>query len=212
MDRHSYPSPFQRTHPFLLSCDGLTFIKNIPITYSDTELVARYKQTGDQEVLAGLYQRYMDLIYGVCMKYFKNSEDAHDAVIHIYEELIAKVKKHEVEYFRAWLYQLAKNHCLMALRKKKINFISADEEFVQLPDLSHPEQVHEKEVQFQLMQFCMDRLVEQQKKAIDLFYLKEQCYKDIALTTGWEVGIVKSHIQNGRRNLKNCMDEKMKIN
>jgi RNA polymerase sigma-70 factor (ECF subfamily) len=190
----------------------LTFIKNIPVSHTDAELVALYKQSGEQEVLARLYQRYMDLIYGVCLKYFKNSEDAHDAVIHIYEELITKVKKHDVEYFRAWLYQLAKNHCLMALRKKKINFLSADDDFVQLPDLSHPEQVHENEVQFQVMQYCMEQLADQQKKAIELFYLREQCYKDIALETGWEVGMVKSHIQNGRRNLKNCMTEKMKIN
>ncbi len=154
----------------------------------------------------------MDLIYGVCLKYFKNSDDAKDAVINIFEELIPKVKKHEVEFFRPWLYQLAKNHCLMALRKKKINFIPADEEFVQLADSLHLGDAHEKEVQLQIMQYCIDTLVDHQKKAIELFYLQEKCYKEIATISGMELGIVKSHIQNGRRNLKICMDQKVKKN
>ena len=198
------------TFCFCSILQSLTFYNNITLSQSDSELVVLYKRTGDLSILADLYKRYMDLIYGVCLKYFRNSDDAKDAVNNIFEELVIKLKKHEVDYFRAWLYQLSKNHCLMALRKKKINFLSSDEEFVQLADLSHPDEAHEKEVQFQVMQHCIDTLAENQKNAIVLFYLKEKCYKDIATQTGLELGTVKSHIQNGRRNLKICMDEKMK--
>lgn len=161
-------------------------------------------------MLASLYLKYSDLIYGLCLKYFKDPDDARDAVANIYEELIAKLLQHEVTYFRAWLYQLAKNHCLMALRKKKNNFISTDNEFVQLPDLSHLDDTHEKEVQFKIMQHCIEQLGNQQQIAIKLFYLKELCYKQISSISGLDLGTVKSHIQNGRRNLKNCMDQKLK--
>ncbi|MGZ8524236.1 MAG: RNA polymerase sigma factor, partial [Chitinophagaceae bacterium] len=82
----------------------------------DKELVDLYKQSGDLSVLGELYQRYMELVYGVCLKYFKDPETAKDAVMQVFEELVSKLKKHDVENFRGWLHQVAKNHCLMQLR------------------------------------------------------------------------------------------------
>jgi len=73
--------------------------------------------SGDLQVLGVLYSGYTELVYGVCLKYFKQEEQASDAVMDIFEELIQKAKKHEVDKFRPWLYVLAKNHCLMRLRK-----------------------------------------------------------------------------------------------
>jgi RNA polymerase sigma-70 factor (ECF subfamily) len=149
----------------------------------------------------------MDLIYGVCLKYLENSEDAQDAVINIYEELISKVLKYDIEYFRAWLYQLAKNHCLMKLRKKKSQPRHISDEFMQLKDEVHLEAVFQKEDQLNLMHHCIEKLVSKQKLAIDLFYLQGKCYNEIAAVTSSDVNTVRSNIQNGRRNLKICMDK-----
>ncbi|MEI8053520.1 MAG: sigma-70 family RNA polymerase sigma factor [Bacteroidota bacterium] len=190
----------------------MTLIKNIPTNKSDADLMNSYQSTGDMEELSLLFQRYMDLVYGICLKYLKNNEDAKDAVINIFEELIIKVKKHKIDYFRAWLYQLTKNHCLMILRKKKIYHIQIDGEFVQFADDSHPEEAKIKENQLTIMQFCINQLVEQQKVAVELFYLKSKCYQEISAITNTELKLVKSYIQNGRRNLKICMDKEIKQN
>ena len=95
----------------------MNFIKTIPSSLNDAELMMSYRSDKDMNTLSTLYDRYIELIYGLCLKYLKNEEDAKDAVINIYEELIIKVQKHEITYFRSWLYQVAKNHCLMILRK-----------------------------------------------------------------------------------------------
>jgi RNA polymerase sigma-70 factor (ECF subfamily) len=160
------------------------------------------------EVLAVLYQRYMDLVYGVCLKYLGEPEDARDAVINIFEELVTKLKKHEVDYFKAWLYQLSKNHCLMILRKKKNIPKHVDTEFVHLKDHSHPEDVLIREENLVHLEDCIGKLVNQQKESIQLFYLQGKCYKEISESTGIEINKVKSFIQNGRRNLKICMEKK----
>ncbi|MGZ4012602.1 MAG: RNA polymerase sigma factor, partial [Flavisolibacter sp.] len=98
----------------------MAFLKNISASeLSDSELVSSYKKSGDINVLGDLFQRYMDLVYGVCLKYLKVPENAQDSVISIFEELVVKLKKHEVDNFKAWLYTLAKNHCLMRLRSEK---------------------------------------------------------------------------------------------
>ena len=92
----------------------MAFLKNSTASpLSDTALVQAYQQTADLAVLATLYERYMDLVYGVCLKYLKDSEKAKDSVLQIFETLILKVKQHQIANFRAWLYQLSKNHCLM---------------------------------------------------------------------------------------------------
>jgi RNA polymerase sigma factor (sigma-70 family) len=159
-------------------------------------------------ILAELYQRYMELVYGVCLKYLKEPEDAKDAVINIYEELIIKVKKHEIDNFKGWLYQLAKNHCLMKLRSQKRQPVNVDISVVQLAENVHLNGELEKEENFKQLQYCLGQLGQEQKQIVELFYLKEKCYKEIATLTGLEINNVKSYLQNGRRNLKICMEKK----
>ena len=185
----------------------MTFVKNISSNLADDELVEKYQLDGNLHDLAELYQRYMELIYGVCLKYLQTPDDAKDAVINIFEELVVKLKKYKVEYFKAWIYQLAKNHCLMILRKKKPYTIQIDGEDVQFSDNMHLEDAMAKESQLLLMQACIEKLVDQQKISIDLFYLQGKCYKEISIITSIEINKVKSFIQNGRRNLKICMDK-----
>jgi len=149
----------------------------------------------------------MELVYGVCLKYMKEPEEAKDCVINIFEELVMKLKKHEVDNFKPWLYQLAKNHCLMKLRSKKGRPVNIDIDVVHLTENIHLDDGMEKEWRLNNMESCIEQLPADQKQAIQLFYLKEKCYKEIAETTHTDVNKVRSFIQNGRRNLKICMEK-----
>ena len=188
----------------------MSFIKNINRTsLADKELVAAYKQSGDLAVLGELYQRYMELVYGVCLKYFKEPETSKDAVMQIFEELVLKLKKHEVENFKGWLHQLAKNHCLMQLRTpKNLKIVEFKTELVQTEENVHLNGVFEKEENLKKLEHCMSTLTDDQKKAVSLFYLEGKCYNEIAEITGQDWNQVRSFIQNGRRNLKLCMEKK----
>ena len=186
----------------------LGFIKKISSSYSDGELVQQYKQTADMNVLGDLYQRYMDLIYGVCLKYLKIPDDAQDAVINIFEELIIKLQKYEVENFKGWIYQLAKNHCLMKLRSSKTKPVNVDVEVVHLAEIMHLDDVVDKESNLVLMEGCIEQLPVEQKNVVQMFYLDEKCYKEIAEYNQTDINKVRSFIQNGRRNLKICMEKK----
>jgi RNA polymerase sigma factor (sigma-70 family) len=185
----------------------LAFIKKISSSFSDSELVQQYKDTGNMDTLGDLYGRYMDLLYGVCLKYFKEPDEAQDAVIHIFEELVTKVKKYEIDNFKGWLYQLAKNHCLMKLRSRKNRPVNVDTDLMHLQENMHLDDVMQKETSLIVMEHCIEQLPSEQKTAIQLFYLQEKCYKEIADTTALDINKVRSFIQNGRRNLKICMDK-----
>lgn len=191
----------------------MTFLKNISASsLPDEELVLLYQQKGDLKTLADLYQRYMELVYGVCLKYLKDEDAGKDAVIMIYEELVTKLKKYEVHNFKSWLYQLAKNHCLMKLRSDK-KFVKADVDpaVMQNETELHLNGVMEKEEHFKHLYFCLENLVPEQKQVVELFYLQGKCYNEISGTTGIEWNKVRSFIQNGRRNLKICMDKQMNL-
>jgi len=180
----------------------------------DLELIASYKQSHDLAVVGTLFKRYKHLVYGVCMKYLKDPDESQDAVMQIFEKLISDLKKHEIGNFRPWLHAVAKNHCLMQLRKKKSKgreYAGAAEtsaEVVEMNLVWHPADSAEKEVVLQHLEGAIQQLNEGQKKCIELFYLQEKSYQQVAELTGYSLLQVKSYIQNGKRNLKILMENK----
>ncbi len=177
--------------------------------YSDQELLDRYRSTQDVAVLGVLYERYMHLVYGACLKYLKDAETSKDAVMNIFEELVVKLKTHRVDNFRSWLFVVSKNHCLMQLRREgKIKTTEIPESVMQSEEDVHLDGVMEKEKHLVALEECLDKLPAEQQRMVRMFYLENKCYNDIADSTGIEWNRIRSHIQNGRRNLKNCMDDK----
>jgi RNA polymerase sigma factor (sigma-70 family) len=174
---------------------------------SDELLLKRYRETGDLAVLGELFQAHSSMVYYVCQRYLQDAELSKDAVMQIFEELIVKVNKQEIAKFGSWLYVLSRNHCLMQLRAgKKIQQVSFDD-VVEFPELLHQEDDQIKEKTLSTLERCVEQLPEKQKLSIDLFFLKEKCYKEIVEFTGFSLNDVKSYIQNGKRNLKICMDK-----
>ncbi|MES2429317.1 MAG: sigma-70 family RNA polymerase sigma factor [Bacteroidota bacterium] len=190
----------------------MDFIKNISsVDITDNELIIAYKKSDDKKYLSSLYQRYMDLVFGICFKYFKETERSKDAVMDIFEELVKKLKVHEIEYFKGWLYTLARNYCLMQLRSpKNIKTTEFGEKpFMQSVENTHlVNEVFEKEENYKKLENCIGKLPEDQKQSIELFFLQNKCYNEIAEITGHEWNKIRSYIQNGKRNLKICMEEK----
>jgi RNA polymerase sigma factor (sigma-70 family) len=192
-----------------LFCIILMPFTNKPIKSDDPDddkLLDEYRVSGDIAILGKLFHRYMSLLYGVCLKYLNDDELAKDAVMGIFEELVAKVKQHEIKQFRGWLYVLARNYCLMQLRTgKKLDVINLDDVMENTQFLHHDERYNEDYMK--ILERCMEKLPLKQKQSVELFYLQEKCYKDVADETGFSMNDVKSYIQNGKRNLKICIEK-----
>jgi RNA polymerase sigma-70 factor (ECF subfamily) len=172
------------------------------------ELLAEYRSTGNLELLGKLYEQYMPLVFGLCLKYFRDEEQSKDAVMQIFEELVKKLRVHEVANFKAWLYTLSRNHCLMVLRSSsKHEMLSIDENFMENEAFVHLNLEDDTEEKLSIMARCIDDLPSEQKVSINLFYMEQKCYKEVADQTGFELNKVKSYIQNGKRNLKICIEK-----
>lgn len=179
---------------------------------NDEELLSLFKRTNNIHYLGLLFDRYLELVYGVCLKYLQNEADAEDAVMEIYEELTIKVPKHDIGNFKGWLYSLSRNHCLQILRKKK-KHLSTDLSTanMQLSEEMHPiQEITLEEHQSFALRHCLDTLKDKQKQCVELFYYQDYSYKEIATMRNESVGTIRSAIQNGRRMLKNCIEQQVK--
>ncbi|MBK6930183.1 MAG: sigma-70 family RNA polymerase sigma factor [Saprospirales bacterium] len=185
------------------------FRSNSPGSLTDDALLARYKASGETRYLGALYARYMPMVYGVCLKILRDPGKSEDAVMAIYEELVYKAREHQVESFRGWLYVLARNHCLMEWRKNKRRPTDyhAPEDMVYYDAVEGAFDVELPVQSVKPLEKCLDALPKQQRTSVEMFYFEEKSYKDIAQLLSEEIGKVRSYIQNGRRNLKICLEK-----
>ena len=177
---------------------------------TDEELLQQFKRTGSLDTLGELYSRYMHLIYGVALKYLESRDEAKDAVMQIFEKLVADLPQQEVRNFKSWLYVLTKNHCLMQIRSKKsaagrLEGYKIEQDFMESEDELHPIDKEEPSVEDALKK-CIEQLKNEQKQCIKLFYYEKRCYQEIAEELRIDEKKVKSHLQNGKRNLRICLE------
>jgi len=178
----------------------------------DEELVFEFSSSHDLEILGELYLKYMHLVYGVCLKYLKSREEAMDAVMQIFEKLISDIPKQRIENFRSWLHVVTRNYCLMQLRARKGEDEKLKEwflinDYMENGHYTHPIDNEQNEID-KLLADCIENLNDEQKECIKRFYYENRCYKEIAEDLGIDEKKVKSNLQNGKRNLKICIEEK----
>ncbi len=175
----------------------------------DNELLQRFYADHDNEWLGILLQRYTMLLLGVCMKYLKNEEDAKDSVQQVFLKAIHELHKYKVDYFKSWIYMVAKNHCLMKLRDKGKYTAEINEHLMATPDETTDKNNYiEKDRALTDMAQALTQLNKEQQLCVTLFYLEKKSYQEIVAQTSFSLLQVKSHIQNGKRNLKILLEKR----
>ncbi|GAB3425110.1 RNA polymerase sigma factor [Niabella aquatica] len=177
---------------------------------NDAELLQRFWQTQNNEWLGILLQRYTLLLFGVCMKYLKDENDARDCVQQIFLKVIQEVSKYKIDYFKSWLYMVAKNQCLTLLRNKKGKIPVALTETSGQVAYEQQNQEEQPEITGDILEDALNGLNEEQYKCVTLFYLQKNSYQQISEVTGYSLLKVKSYIQNGKRNLRLMIEKKIK--
>jgi len=180
---------------------------------SDNEILEYYYQSKDGQWLGILLERYTLLLLGVCMKYLKNEEEAKDAVQQVFLKTLTEAPRYKIDYFKSWIYMVAKNHCLMKLRNKGLRHTKELSEDIVIEQTSINQQDYiADELTYTTLENCLQELNEEQKQCVTLFYLEKNSYQQITDKTGFNSMQVKSYIQNGKRNLRLHLEKKLKYN
>jgi len=179
------------------------------IDTTDKKLVLKYQKTLNGSYVGELFERYGAMVFGVCLKYLKNQEDSKDAVIQIFEKILQDLKRMKVKHFKSWLYMVTKNYCLMQLRKNKPSSTSIEDLEHKLAQPEEETSFTDRELRFKQLEDAIFKLKDQQRKCIELFYLKEMSYQQIESSTEFTLKEVKSNIQNGKRNLRLLIEKEI---
>jgi len=177
----------------------------------DEEIIEKFKNDPDNKLLNELFTRYIHLTYNLCFKYLKNDDACKDAVIEIYEQIINDIRKYEIKHFKNWLYVKTKNYCLNNNNQKNnskielIFFEQIDNIFMEFPFFINHSTEEINIIDNNQMETVINKLNAKQKKCIQLFYFENNSYSEISDITGYDIKQVKSHLQNGKRNLKNII-------
>lgn len=178
---------------------------------TDEQLLIAWRQSGSEKYLGILYERYLPMVYGVCLKILRDAAKAEDAVMGIYESMAGKLHEHEVTAFRGWLYVLTRNYCLMEWRRMKrqpVEYYAPENmhHFDSAEEAAEP-QANEL-LGAQMLEKCFQQLSPLQRRCVQSFYYDNMSYQEISKLVKENVGKVRSSIQNGKRNLKICLEQK----
>lgn len=184
-------------------------VEQISDSSSDEELLQLYRKSRKPEYLVGLYGRYTPLVYGVALKYLKSAPDAREVVMLILEDLFEKILQYDIRVFKSWLYTCVRNYCLVELRSRSKNLtVELDEKFMEFCDGFTLDREDEPVEQDEALQVCLESLPERQRKCVHYFFFEEFSYKEIEQKSGFSLKMIKSFIQNGKRNLRVCLEQK----
>ena len=169
---------------------------------NDQELISGYTETQQDAYLSEIYERYTSFVFFISMKYLKIEDKAKDATMQVFEKLIHELARHEIKNFKGWLHAVTRNHCLHLLREKPLILENDEKKFVEKADVLYLDDEEDKEERISKLERALEQLSDEQKTCIELFYLKGMSYKECSEQSGYDLKKVKSHIQNGKRNLK----------
>ncbi len=184
---------------------------------TDEDIARQYYITGNKNLVGDLFEKHVKTVFGVCLFYFKDTAQAKDMVMQIFEKLLTELKKTEVKNFKAWLSFVVRNYCISELRKTKNkyfvneNYLDFEINTATLLEEEKIESVND-DLLLQFMNECLPLLKENQKRCVELFYLQNQSYQQICDVTHFSLNEVKSYIQNGKRNLKLLIEQKQNLN
>ncbi len=178
---------------------------------SDEELLKHYKQSGNKDLFADLFKKHVSVVYGTCLFYLQDKDEAQDATMQLFEKLMLDLNNREIDNFKGWLSFVVRNHCISIIRKNK----SQNKHIKSFYEFEYEDANYETEekvnavsddVMLENMKLCLPKLKENQRVCVELFYLNNKSYQDIAIQTGFTLNEIKSYIQNGKRNLKLLLD------
>jgi RNA polymerase sigma-70 factor (ECF subfamily) len=93
-------------------------------------------------------------------------------------------------------------------KQEKFHLLISDAAFfMETSSVLHPIDENEPDLEKGLAD-CIGKLKQEQKECIQQFYYGNRCYQEIAENMGLDEKKVKSHLQNAKRNLKLCLEEK----
>lgn len=171
----------------------------------ETEWV-QLARKGDQVAFGRLVLAYQTPIYNLAYRMLGNSVEAEDAAQESFLRAYTRLHTYDPQRpFRSWMFSIASHYCIDRLRRRRINWLSLEEEFARpmrlASDNPGPEAAVTHQEQEEQVQRLLTTLSPTDRAAITLLYWYDYSYEEIAEVLNLTVSAIKSRLFRARRAL-----------
>ncbi len=153
---------------------------------------------GDRKSQSEIYQIYAGKLFGICLKYSSNKQEAEDNLHDSFITIFDKVKQFNHQgSFEGWLKRITVNVCLQKYRKKNVLNVVTDE----YPDSVEVE-IDEDKISLKYLLQLIQELPDRYRIVFNLYVLDGYSHKEIASLLAISIGTSKSNLSRARMNLK----------
>lgn len=168
---------------------------------------------GDTEAFASLVDRYRARIFGLILRMVGNREDAEDLAQEAFVRAYRGLHTFDpAQRFSPWLYRVATNHCVSALRRKRLPTVplvvevDGETREVPLPDVSgDPARVWLRNEERRELHEAVLALPERYRAAILLYHMEELSYEEIAQVLDVPLNTVRTYLHRARALLRKTL-------
>lgn len=178
---------------------------------SDEEIASQV-QGGNTDAFGVLVERYEAKMSRYAKKFISNSEDIADLVQTVFVKAYVNIQGFNVKRkFSSWLYRIAHNEFVNALKKKSrrpLSLFDFDTLFPHLPAKETADfKTNEREIK-EMLNRCLNELHPKYREALVLYYFEQMSYREIAEILRIPVSTVGVRLSRGKIILKKIFDEK----
>jgi len=173
------------------------------------DLIAQCKKQ-DREAQSLLYNRYADVLFGQCLEYAANYDDAKDHLQDSFITIFAKINQYKGKgSFEGWMKRIAINTVLQSYRKKREVPLQR-EELLRAKDKEDDfdlEGISDSDLPLSFLFKIVQELPERYRLVFNLYALDGYSHKEIAEMLDIAEGTSKSNLFRARANLEERIKE-----
>lgn len=179
---------------------------------TEQDLIARAR-AGDDSAFEPLVETYQTAIYNLCYRMLGDSAEAEDAAQEAFLRAYAQLRRYDpTRSFKTWLFSIASHYCIDRLRKRRLTWLSIDDEALPPHPALHeqapgPEEMTARHEHSAAVQKLLARLSPDDRSVIVMRYWYDLSYEEIAEATGATVSAVKSRLHRARVAMGEMMTE-----
>ncbi|MET2986414.1 RNA polymerase sigma factor [Aureibaculum conchae] len=166
------------------------------------ELINSCKQN-DIKAQSQIYQLYAGKLFGLCLKYSKNYEEAQDNLHNGFITIFDKIGQYEYKgSFEGWLKRIIVNTALQTYRKKNVLSLVNEE----IPDVEVEVEINDEDIKLDFLLKLIQELPERYQLVFNLYVLDGYPHKEIAKMLNISEGTSKSNLSRARVILRNKIE------
>ena len=174
---------------------------------NDHDLIAKSLQ-GNQKAFRELLARHHATAYAVVRGVLGDSDEVEDVIQQVYVKVFRGLDRFRGDAkFSTWLYQIARNEAINEVKKKRMQTADIEDVVLAAPDHERPDASYQRSRAGTELNAAMAKIDERYRMALELHYMGERSYEEIAEIMDLPLGTVKTYIHRGKAELKRVMTQ-----